>query len=643
MVIIKIRILVNYKNALELHKIIVNLVFINSNYTLDMRLLIKFLFIYQFIVSYNSFSQQILTINENSKLVTIKSEDNSVFVGKIDGVNKKGILTFSNGNKHIGYWRKDTLKGFGKKIYFDGKIEQGIWSRGILKTKYESLEFYDDGGIKTVVKEKNNGNWSCVNFFPNQKEKSISYYENSKLKSEHFWNSINRGMKKVINYDEFGKLNGDYIVYQEPIINAEGDVRDIPYDTIGKYVNGKREGEWVKKYQGGSNLNMSEFIYDNDKLIKKISYSYYSDKNNKVSESFYENGKVNKIIEYYDNGKTKREELFSDELIFIKYYNDFDEILSGSYTISKKTQNKEGESIDYYKNGIIKEKDFYKNNNIIYSYSYFENGNINKYNDNNKSELYNINGNKVFFIDLTTNQGFRLYENGQKWEGVMDRRLGPNGYGKYSFPNGENFIGFYNLKDNFFGKGEYFWANGQKYVGNFKKGEFDGYGKMTYPDGSINEGIWANGNLINNYNKTPIASNKTSKTSLDKKNYDKSKSIVVKNSISNDKNHSYSKLNISDEESVSKYMMGKTWSCSDIGNYTLNFTYDYCSRLNTYGLIFWTMDRSNPWNFINVNFEPGYNYAKISGMNPENGDNIIVYLFPDGHCENPSGKYYRLN
>ena len=63
-----------------------------------MRLLIKFLFIYQFIVSFNSFSQTLI-INENSKLVTIKNEDNSVFVGKIDGVNKKGILTFSNGDK----------------------------------------------------------------------------------------------------------------------------------------------------------------------------------------------------------------------------------------------------------------------------------------------------------------------------------------------------------------------------------------------------------------------------------------------------------------------------------------------------------------------------------------------------------------
>lgn len=107
--------------------------------------------------------------------------------------------------------------------------------------------------------------------------------------------------------------------------------------------------------------------------------------------------------------------------------------------------------------------------------------------------------------------------------------------------------------------------------------------------------------------------------------------------------NSNSGLNVSNDESVSKYMMEKTWSCSDAGQYTLHFTYDYCSQLNTYGLIFWTMDRSSPWNYINVNFEPGYNYAKISGMCPDNGNNIIVYLFPDGHCESPSGNYYKLN
>jgi hypothetical protein len=125
------------------------------------------------------------------------------------------------------------------------------------------------------------------------------------------------------------------------------------------------------------------------------------------------------------------------------------------------------------------------------------------------------------------------------------------------------------------------------------------------------------------------------------KNYN-SKSSYSSNTNTSNTNNGYS-LDITDSESVSKFMMGKTWSCSDAGQYTLHFTYDYCSQLNTYGLIFWTMDRSNPWNFINVNFEPGYNYATISGMNPENGNNITVYLFPNGHCESPTGNYYKLN
>ncbi len=115
------------------------------------------------------------------------------------------------------------------------------------------------------------------------------------------------------------------------------------------------------------------------------------------------------------------------------------------------------------------------------------------------------------------------------------------------------------------------------------------------------------------------------------------------NHVTTNSNSGYSRLDVTDEESVSKYMMGKTWSCSDAGQYTLHFTYDYCSQLNTYGLIFWTMDRSSPWNYINVYFEPGYRYAKISGMCPDNGNDIVVYLFPDGHCESPTGNYYKQN
>ena len=229
-----------------------------------MRLLIKILIIYQFIVSDNSFSQT-LNINENSKLITVKNDDNSVFVGKIDGVNKKGILTFSNGDSQIGYWKKDTLHGFGKKKFFDGKIEQGVWRRGILKTKYDSLEFYDDGGIKTDVKEKINGNWECRNYLPNEKYISTTHYENFILKYERF----RFPYEKWVSYNENGKIHGDYITYLEGNKDENGSYSTY-IDTLGTYVNGKRDGLWMKKYKGGSNLNMNEFIYENDKNIVQM-------------------------------------------------------------------------------------------------------------------------------------------------------------------------------------------------------------------------------------------------------------------------------------------------------------------------------------------------------------------------------------
>jgi hypothetical protein len=273
----------------------------------------------------------------------------------------------------------------------------------------------------------------------------------------------------LINYIVSEKMSGVYHTFY-------GNDTNFSTDTIGKYVNGKRDGLWMKKHRGVGDINLFEFIYDNGKLLKEISYSYNgaTGENYKWSESYFTNGvKTNTV-----------------------FYSDGDKISS---------------------------KEFYEKDRIVKSTLYFENGNIDEYNDNNKYERYDINGDKIIFIDLTTNQGFRLYKDGQKWEGVMDRRIGPNGYGTYSFPGGEKFIGFYNSRDNFFGKGQYLWADGRKYEGNFKKGDLDGYGKMTYPDGSIKEGIWANGNLINDYNKSTIASNSKTKTVDNNKASKKSK------------------------------------------------------------------------------------------------------------------------
>jgi len=34
------------------------------------------------------------------------------------------------------------------------------------------------------------------------------------------------------------------------------------------------------------------------------------------------------------------------------------------------------------------------------------------------------------------------------------------------------------------------------YVGQFKTGQMDGHGKMTYPDGKVEEGLWKDGKFL---------------------------------------------------------------------------------------------------------------------------------------------------
>ena len=201
-------------------------------------------------------------------------------------------------------------------------------------------------------------------------------------------------------------------------------------------------------------------------------------------------------------------------ILLIKKYNYKNGVITDSYRVSKTSGTYEGDYIGYYENGKIRTKEYYEKDRQIHFTRYFENGNINEYYDAKKSEKFNSNGEKIYYIDLTTKKGFILYEKGDKWEGIIDDYSEkPNGYGTYYYINGGKFIGNYNYKDDFYGKGQYFWADGRKYEGNFNNGQINGYGKMTYPDGSIQEGIWENGNLINDYNKTSIASNSNSKQS----------------------------------------------------------------------------------------------------------------------------------
>lgn len=119
---------------------------------------------------------------------------------------------------------------------------------------------------------------------------------------------------------------------------------------------------------------------------------------------------------------------------------------------------------------------------------------------------------------------------------------------------------------------------------------------------------------------------------------------------SNNSNHrnsttnNFPYVNVSNEEDVMRFLRsGYKWSCPDAGRYVVSFTYDYHYSYNTFGLIFWTLNRSDPTGvFINVDVSPGFRSCRLFGEDPVSGKNVRINLFSDGHCES-EGFYFNIS
>jgi hypothetical protein len=96
-------------------------------------------------------------------------------------------------------------------------------------------------------------------------------------------------------------------------------------------------------------------------------------------------------------------------------------------------------------------------------------------------------------------QGTYAYASGDKYVGEWKDGK-QHGQGTYTYTDGENYVGeFKNGKQH--GQGTYTYGHsgewaGDEYVGKFKNGKQHGQGTYTYADGTIESGIWANGELL---------------------------------------------------------------------------------------------------------------------------------------------------
>ncbi|AMD95338.1 toxin-antitoxin system YwqK family antitoxin [Leptotrichia sp. oral taxon 847] len=149
------------------------------------------------------------------------------------------------------------------------------------------------------------------------------------------------GRRLVVNVNN-GVLNGNYTEYY-----ANGNNY-----TTGKYVNGKKEGEWLVYSENGK--LWKRYQYSNDELNGRYS-SYYGKTGNQETVGQYQNGKMTgNWTEYYENGSRKSQGT---------YVNGY---RNGLFTEWNSSGSKSSE-INYQDDQINEPmKVYYENGNLLY-------------------------------------------------------------------------------------------------------------------------------------------------------------------------------------------------------------------------------------------------------------------------------------
>lgn len=344
---------------------------------------------------------------KEEEVVISISNSRPFLVGKIVNGKKEGkykvLGEFGNINGELNV-ANDELEGVQK--YYNKKgilVDEKNYKTS--KLNGTNTAYYENGQIKTQENYKDDktngtsfsmhvvGGKQCEgNFVDGERDgKFTCYYANGTKRNE-------------IMYSK-GKINGTYTTF-----NAVGDVTGL-YN----YANDELDGKFTTYYNG--KILKSEAVYSKGKL--QGSYKSYFINGVLEEEIIYENGKIKKSIEYYENGKKSLESIYdeNEKLQTYIYYNSNGELyyqenfkggelrtvlqysrgnpkpvetnitkkafsikdldgktlLTGEYFKGERT----GEWKSFYKNGTLKNKKLYKDNDLDgLSYFYQKNGSL---------------------------------------------------------------------------------------------------------------------------------------------------------------------------------------------------------------------------------------------------------------------------
>lgn len=267
-------------------------------------------------------------------------------------------------------------------------------------------------------------------------------------------------VKNVVNQ---GSIN--YIESKELYVNDKKEGLAYYYFENGavkeiiSYKNGKKSGPGKEFNQEGNVITLYEFF--NDYMIERKYVNRYN--NNGLKQGTW--------MEFYDNGKVKSEKVFVNDTIN-GYASEFNE--KGDVTVSllynmgnlrqipKSEEFTLEEKIDYYDNGSVKRRGFYRLDIPVGIHTF--------YNDSGRivnAKIFNDKG-------IVISEGY-LTEEGKK-----------EGHWKNLYENGEVKSEGLFKNNRQVGEWDFYFAGGvPEQIGNFANGYFDGEWKWFYKNGKF--------------------------------------------------------------------------------------------------------------------------------------------------------------
>lgn len=307
--------------------------------------------------------------------------------GKLNGnytlYNEVGDVTYTAN------YIDDEIEGKLQQFY-DGKVlkSEGTYAKGKVQGTFKEYytngalsaeSFYTDGKVTKTINYFITGEKSSELLF--DEKENLTSYSYFNVNGEKYFEEVYKSneIKSILQYS---KSNPKPVTIN--LQNKPFEIKNLRGNTLvkGKYVKGKKNGEWNYFFTNGI-VRIKENNVDG--LQQGMAYNY-NRSGGQTSITNYKDDEIHGLYESYDNG-------ILDEIIY--------------YTNGKQN----GPFTSYYPNGKIKSEGFLVDGELNGTrISYRHDGSISqktKYSDGEpvKSESYDINGKKEYTIDYQNHNG----------------------------------------------------------------------------------------------------------------------------------------------------------------------------------------------------------------------------------------------